>query len=185
MAKKGTKKKSKQKKVNENNPYNLKKDIRMDSLKPSHQPKVRQELLDADYLKILDNNDLRYYAQFTDEWAGANVKKDIRGHVKRGQLHKTKELAKDCYDRNNKRNNDVFSVTKANYILQDIDEALQNKDGWYINNSELTEDSVIHNIDRTDHDEGILSFEEFNKLKENLTKEVRLMYEKYYSKKLK
>lgn len=112
-------KKKKIKKKQKGN-FRLKRNVRFDSLNPAKSPKVRKELLDADYLDQLSPEELRWYAQFTDEWAGAAVHKNKAGKVKSGYLHNTEALAKSVYDANNKRNNDVLGVSKANNLLRTI-----------------------------------------------------------------
>lgn len=64
-----------------------------------------------------------------------------------GHLHRTKAQAKSLYDANNKRNNDVHGVTKANFLLYDIN---SQKEGWDITNPSLTEDALIAMIDNKD-----------------------------------
>jgi hypothetical protein len=177
-------KKAKKKVSKKNSPtFKLKRNVRMDALNPAKIPRVRKELVEVDYLNQLNADELKWLAQFTDEYVSASIQKDKSGRVKSGHIHSTKELAKDCYDMNNKRNNDVHSVTRANNLLYNIDEVLLEKDGFYVNNPELTEDSAIKNID--DEGEEILTFDEYQKLKNNLTEDVREFYEQYYAGKLK
>lgn len=100
----------------------LKKNVRLKSLNGQSIPRVRRDLLDADYLDKLTPEELRWYAQFMDEWAGANIKKSKRTKKPvRGHLHDTNELAKSCFDANNKRNNDVYSISKATGRLDFFD----------------------------------------------------------------
>lgn len=167
------KKKRKKKKT-----FKLKKNIRVKSLNPHYQPKVRKELIDFDYINSLSQEDKLWLAQFTDEYIGANVRKRKDGKVKAGHLHNTEELAKKCYDANNFRNNDVYSVTKANRLLSDIQTSIDKNDGWYVTNSGLTEDAIINKID--EKDEELLTLEEFNKLKKNMTKEMIEFYNKHF-----
>lgn len=57
--------------------------------------------------------------KFTDEYVNAN----INTKNPRKNLHKSKALKKDCYDRNNARNRDVITRQKAfnkNLYLEDI-----------------------------------------------------------------
>lgn len=180
--KRKTKKKTTKKKAKKS--FKLKKNVRMKSLEAKNMPKVRAELLDADYLKQLSEDELRWYAQFTDEYVGANIQKTKAGKVKAGYLHSTKELAKDCYDRNNRRNYDIYSVSRANGLLYDVERESNENDGWYITNSELTEDALISDLEKQDSDDSILSFEEFLRFRDNLTEEVRNQYEKIYAKEL-
>ena len=152
--------------------------------------KVRKELIDysPEYLKDLKANhpeEYEYLAKFIDEYVNANVLKTKSkkrkdgttiygsGKVRKGQLHNTAELAKDVYDANNRRNNDVLGVARANRLMNDIDTEVQQKDGWYVTNPELTEDAMISDIDEN---EQVLSKEEFLELKDNLTPEMLLFY---------
>ena len=139
-------------------PRKIKKDVRLKSLNPRYIPKVRKELLDMDYLSKLSTEEYRWLAQFMDEYVGANVRKTKGGKIKAGHIHNTKELAKDCYDRNNKRNNDVFAIAKANNLLNTMETVIryenenQNNNsygnsGWKINNPNLIEEAIIHAID--------------------------------------
>jgi hypothetical protein len=118
----------------------------LDNLNPTKAPRVRKELLDADYLNKLSDKDLEWYAKFMSEWAGANIKKSKK--TKRPltrHLHKSNAKAKEIFDANNHRNNDVHGVTKANGLLYDI-----SKERDYITNPSLTEDALIAMIDNKD-----------------------------------
>lgn len=148
-------------------------------------PKTRRELLDYDpvYLKYLEKNhpeEFLYLAQFTDEWAGANVRKDDNGRVKKGYLHSTKELAKDVYDRNNRRNNDVLGVSRINGLASDVVSELDKNDGWYVTQAGLTEEALIAQIDEKNSDDSILTKEEYLKVKNQLTPEMLLFYLSIY-----
>lgn len=163
----------------------LKKNVRVQSLYPEFMPKVRRELLDCDkeflkYLKKYHYEDYLYYAQFTDEWVGANVRKDKNGRVKPGHLHSTKALAKDVYDRNNRRNNDVLGVARVNGLASDIVTELNKNDGWYINNARLTEDALISQLEEKDGEDSILTYKEYLKVKDQLTPEMLLFYLSIY-----
>jgi hypothetical protein len=124
--------------------------VRLESLNPANVPRVRRELLDADYLDTLSPEDYRWYAQFTDEYVSASVHKDDEGNVKPGYLHNTKELAKSVYDANNWRNNDVLSVSKANHLLRPLDmnpEMDNDAEVSNIRDITLTEQYVNHLVD--------------------------------------
>lgn len=147
----------------------LKKNVRIKSLYPQFNTKVRRDLLDADYINKLTPEEKRWYAQFIDEYVGGSIEKTKTGKVKSGHLHNTKALAKECYDANNRRNVDIMSVTKANRLLSAIDPELDTRDGWYITNPQLTEDSVISGLDKQEQEE--LSLAEYITLKNNFNKE--------------
>ncbi len=108
------------------------------------------------------------------------MSKTKAGKVKAGYLHNTTELAKDCYDRNNRRNNDVLGVTKANSLLSEIHNEIDKNDGFYITNPQLTEDALIQRIEDKDGDDAILSFDEYQKLKHTMTEEMIIFYESIY-----
>lgn len=164
----------------------LKKNVRTKSLYAANMPRVRKELLDydPDYLKFLKNNhpeDYLYLAQFIDEFVGANISKSKKtGKVLSGHLHTTNKLAKECYDANNKRNNDVLGISRINNLASDIITELQKNDGWYITNSELTENALIAQLDSKKNKEILLSKDEFEKVKNLLTPETLLIYLSYY-----
>lgn len=150
----------------------------LDSLKPSKVPRVRQELLDADYLGKLSKDELLWYAKFMDEYVGANITKNKEtNRVAAGHLHRRNDQRKAIFKANNDRNNDVHSVNKANNLLYNIE--TQN-DGWYIHNAELTELATIANIDNKKIEEQILTREEYEEVKDILTPEVRKFYKKIY-----
>lgn len=173
------------------NPYNLKKKIRKEALNPGKAPRTRREILDygetpegRQWLKDLKLNhpdEYNYLLQFTDEWAGASIEKTSSGRVKRGHLHKTYDLAKDCMDRNNRRNNDVLGVTRANNLAFDIQAELSKQDGWYITNVKLQEDALIHEIESELNEDDMMSFKEFIKVRENMIPEIREEYEAIYA----
>ena len=89
------------------------------ALDPSLNLKSRTELLDYDYLNKLDEKELEWLNKFTEEYVHANLDTE----KPRSNLHNTKAMRKDCYDRNNARNRDVLVKQKAqnkNIYLDDI-----------------------------------------------------------------
>lgn len=124
------------------------------NLTPNLNLKVRQELVDYDYLDKLSDAEKDWLNQFTGEYVGASFKKTKAGNYSGKNLHKGKKMRKDCYDRNNWRNNDVYSVTKANDMLKD-EEA--RKDFLEAVSSSITtkdvEDNLINKIDGTSEKE--------------------------------
>jgi hypothetical protein len=160
----------------------LKKKVRLKSLNPQYQPRVRKELVDFDYLDKLNPAEKEYLAQFVDESIGASVRKLKSGKIAAGQLHNTEALAKECYDANNRRNNDVYSVTKANGLLYDIKHKMQMEETDLHINYHLTEEATIAMIENDEQD--ILTFQEFIDLRGNLNPEIRAFYVKHYAKEL-
>ena len=129
----------------------IKKNVRLKSLNPKYATRVRKDLLDADYLKQLNEEELKWYAQFTDEWTAGAISKGKTGIVKPGHIHRTNKQAKELYDANNKRNNDVFGVTKANFLMTELNTKVGVEDSEIesrqITNVNLTEQAVIAQLD--------------------------------------
>lgn len=132
--------------------YGLKQNINTKYIKKSNVPKVRKELIDADYLDQLSEEEYLWYAQFTNEWAGAAISKTRGGKVKRGHIHRTNKQAKEIYDANNRRNNDIHGVTNANHLLTELKTRIGSEDDEnelrMVTNVNLTEDAVIATIER-------------------------------------
>ncbi len=66
--------------------------------------KSRQQLLDYDYLSKLTHKEKKWLDKFSKEYINASL--DAKKLEK--NLHNTPKLKKDCYDRNNARNRDLF-----------------------------------------------------------------------------
>lgn len=100
------------------------------SLNPKYNAKTRWDLLDADYLDKLNDEELEFYAKFMAEYvSGGFDTKDIKNNIHEldkviGINSKGKPITykKDCYDRNNHRNSDLYSVKKATGYLGHMDE---------------------------------------------------------------
>lgn len=136
----------------------IKKHVRLEALQLSKTNAIRREWFDMDYLEKLSPDEYRWLAQFIDEYLCANISKNSNGRIKKGHLHKTKETAKECYDNNNKRNNDLFTVSKINgllaYIsflpgssLDTLDEEVK------YNNHHLVEDALINELDKNKNEQ--------------------------------
>lgn len=88
------------------------------ALKTEFNLKTRTDLIDFDYLDKLKPEELAWLNKFNEEYANANLNsKDLKKN-----LHNTKALKKDCYDRNNARNRDIFTRTKASGELDYIED---------------------------------------------------------------
>lgn len=90
--------------------------IKNPALDPRFMLKNRQELIDYDYLHKLTDEELKFLNTFTEEFVGARL--NHPGEV----LHNSKELKKDCFDRNNARNRDVFSRAKVDGSLDYLED---------------------------------------------------------------
>lgn len=172
----------------------VKRKVRFNSLLKKHNTKVRHELLDADYLKKLSKKELAWYAQFTDEYVGGAVSKDkATGEVLKGHIHNTPELAKKCYDDNNRRNSDLYSVTKANNLMTSMQLDfkgnkldLKHSTGDFIaeytpvTDTTLTERALVAELDRKNDGSEELSFKEYVMVRGNMIAEIRDRYDQYF-----
>lgn len=107
----------------------------------SYAPKIRRELLDIDYVDQLSEDEKEWLNEFLEEYVGADL--DFRNL--KNNLHRTKRLKKDCTDRNNARNRDMFGFAKANGLLVS-DEQLQDHH-LNLENPSLSEDAMIAYVD--------------------------------------
>lgn len=73
---------------------------------------IRHELLDQDYVHKLTDKEKQWLSNFNEEYVSANF--NHPGPT----LHKSKKMKRDCYNRNNARNRDSYSITKSAYILE-------------------------------------------------------------------
>lgn len=81
--------------------------------------KSRQDNIDFDYLDRLSPNEKTWLSNFMDEYGSAWFRHD--GEI----LHNTPELKKSCYDKNNSRNRDLYSRSKARSHLHYLDDCVE------------------------------------------------------------
>lgn len=93
-----------------------KKNASLKVLKKKSTRLIRQEFMDYDYIDDLSPKDKQWLANFTAEYYNASVGKQS-DEGKANHFMKSKEEVKDCTDRNNWRNNDVFGKAKAHNNL--------------------------------------------------------------------
>lgn len=94
------------------------------ALNKQYNLKSRTDLLECDYLDKLNDEEKQWLNKFNEEFINASFEKDNRKN-----LHKTPELKKDCYDKNNARNRCILTKAKAS--------------GKHIHFSELKEDQIV------------------------------------------
>lgn len=131
MKKTPKKKKKKVARSNKENP----------ALDPKYTPKVRREFLDMDYIDKLNPKEKEWLNKFTEEYLNASFKN------KPSDLHKSKKSKRTIYNQNNARNRDMFSIAKANNLLNYSEPKI---DDYEENNevvSENIEDLLIDYID--------------------------------------
>lgn len=123
------------------------KSTKYPGLKKNLNVKVRQELIDHDYIDKLSEEEKAWLSKFNEEYVSGSFKKTKGGNYSTKNLHKTKKLRKDCWDRNNWRNNDVLGVTKANGMLKDGESAQAILEDRSVRTASQVEDTVISLID--------------------------------------
>lgn len=111
--------------------------------------KVKQEYHDMDYINQLDDKSKKWLSQFMEEHLGAQLDPDtLKNKYNRKAFHKTKKMRKDCFDRNNARQRDIYGLSKAIGKLDDYNsedtaqylESLSEEDSY--------EDRLIDEIDK-------------------------------------
>jgi hypothetical protein len=75
--------------------------------------KTRFEVLDIDYLKKLDDAELKFMNQFMGEYVSGAFKKTDNGEYSEENFHRTPEERRECYTRNNTRNRCGLTVSNA------------------------------------------------------------------------
>lgn len=76
--------------------------------------KTRHDLLDADYLHKLSQEELEWYARFTAEWVSGAFEKDKNtDDYSDNNLHETIEQKRELWRANNARNRCTFTINKA------------------------------------------------------------------------
>lgn len=83
------------------------------ALNPRLNAKTRFELLDMDYLKKLNDAQLKFLNQFMGEYVSGAFKKTESGEYSDENMHKTVEQRRECYTRNNTRNRCGLTVSNA------------------------------------------------------------------------
>lgn len=103
---------------------NLRSRSKYANVKPHLNLKTRaDEISDVmSYFNTLSEKDKRWMDRFCAEWIGASFKKDGR------DKHKSARLRRDCYSRNNSRNRDILTRTKAQGLISSYEEMKENTD---------------------------------------------------------
>lgn len=106
---------------------------------------LNKDPLIEEYARV---NNLKYRRAKTEMIGGGYTPKKNEGKPKKGHIHKTREQAKEIFDNNNKRNNDLFGVTKINGLLKyDVHTLSNNTDIWHETDPNVTEDTLIRMLD--------------------------------------
>lgn len=88
--------------------------------------RVKQEYHDIDYAHKLSDDDKAWMSQFMEEHLGANLDEErLDNKYGNEPFHNTRELRKDCFDRNNARQRDIYGLNKATGTLDSFDKAIE------------------------------------------------------------
>lgn len=132
-------------------------------IKKNYNLKIRQEILDQDYIDKLSDKEKDWLSRFNEEYVSANFNHEgKRIHPKKYKTKKVKTTGatrkidvfkKDCEDKNNARNRDSYAITKSNNMLKGAKDAQTAVEGIrnYVTNE--TEDMLITIIDAKDEKE--------------------------------
>ncbi len=96
---------------------NRRSKVKYPALDPEFNLKSRSELIEADYINKLSEEEKEWLNRFNEEYVNASFNKNPKKN-----LHKSKKLKKDCYDRNNSRNRDILTRAKASGKFHYIDD---------------------------------------------------------------
>jgi hypothetical protein len=83
-------------------------------------PKSRWEYLDMDYLNQLSDEEKSMLSKFIDEYYGAALAPADDPESWEADFHSTDALRKECRDRNNARNRDIYSILRTRGMVEDI-----------------------------------------------------------------
>lgn len=70
-------------------------------------PRTRWEHLDQDYIDKLSDKEKEWLSNFNEEYLSGNF------NHKGKKLHRTKKERRDCYNRNNARNRDLYTINRT------------------------------------------------------------------------
>lgn len=88
--------------------------------------KTRHDLLDADYLHKLSQQELEWYARFTAEWVSGAFEKDKNtDDYSENNLHETIEQKRELWRANNARNRCTFTINKATNHLVSYEDFIE------------------------------------------------------------
>jgi hypothetical protein len=111
---------------------NRRSQVKYPALDPKFNLKTRSDLIEADYIDQLSEEEKDWLNRFNEEYVNANF-----GH--KGKLiQRRKAYRKDSYDRNNARNRDI--LTREHAMGHDVE--LRENDAYSV------EDDIIRKIDK-------------------------------------
>lgn len=107
-------------------------------------PKTRWEYLDGDYYSGLSDEDKEYMSKFNEEYYGASLAKADAPETWDDDFHNTRKLRKECTDRNNARNRDLYTILHTRGLVEDI--KLKDGNASEELNSQLEVDNISKHV---------------------------------------
>lgn len=108
-------------------------------LKRELNPKSRWELLDFDYIGKLSEKEKDFLNKFAEEYIHGSFEHN------RKDLHKTKKSKRECYNRNNARNRDLYTISRTNGWIANVDASANEIENQQFRDN--TEDNLITLLD--------------------------------------
>jgi hypothetical protein len=87
--------------------------------------RTKWDYLDQDYVKKLSDAEKQFLSNFNDEFYGGSFNHPGK------QLHRSKKKKRECYDRNNARNRDLFAISRATNQLDRFREHVEPDQTWF------------------------------------------------------
>lgn len=143
--------------------------------------KNRRALVDQDYTHKLSKSDLKFLEKFNEEYIGASFSKE-NGEYSSKNLHKTQELRRDSYNRNNRRNRCILTKAETDSTVVDIQEISYDKNidtslmtQYFekINKNKQYEDILVEEIDKKDQEKASKELSQHLKALDKMAKEYK------------
>lgn len=141
--------------------------VKYPSLEAKYNTRIRQEYTDVEeYAKDLDDTNKvhklpngqmvtakEWMALFMDEWNNASVPK--QEDARKGKFHRSKKRVKECTDRNNARNTDIYGIAKARNLAHHMEPYALNKkiEETVYSSTNNVEDAIIDMLDKNKLDD--------------------------------
>jgi hypothetical protein len=137
----------KKRKSSKKTPTQKRAEKKYPGLNKALHPRTRQEYMDADYIDKLSPKEKEFLSKFQEEYYGASLAPEDSPKQWKKDLHKTKELRKECRDRNNARNRDLYSISRTHGWVTSYEENKDVLDEGRKIQGDLEEQAIIFKID--------------------------------------
>lgn len=110
-------------------------------------PRTRWENIDHDYVDQLSDKEKEWLSNFNEEYLSGNF------NHKGKKFHRSKQSKRDCYNRNNARNRDLFTLFRSRGWMTGFAETGDDATNRPPTNVASQEDAVIALIDIKNNNE--------------------------------